>query len=41
MEFADRGRLLALARETLATVDSLSASFATGQAIKTAYRWLS
>lgn len=41
VEFADRGRLLALARETLATVDSLSASFATGQAIKTAYRWLS
>lgn len=34
VEFADRGRLLALARETLATVDSLSASFATGQAIK-------
>lgn len=34
VEFADRSRLLALARETLATVYSLSASFATGQAIK-------
>lgn len=34
VEFADRTRLLELARETLATVDRLSASFAAGQAIK-------
>lgn len=34
VEFADRTRLLALAHETLATVDRLSASFAAGQAIK-------